>query len=165
MRGHTIWLTGIEGSGKSTIAKRLYEAIKQENKPVILLDNEITRKTLSFDLGYSKYDNDKHALRVVNVCYLITSSDILNIASIDAPNKKTRSYARSLIKDFTEVYVKCSEETAISSQIQGLYSRPLFQNNNFDEPYRPNIILDRDKYTIQECYNKLLQYLKERNII
>lgn len=166
MTGHTIWLTGIPNSGRETIADRLHKHILSKNVPVVLLNEDMVKKTLSFDLGYSRYDNEKHTLRVANVCYLITSNDILNIASVDSPNKRIRGYAKSLIKNFTEIYVKCSEETAIAFDLPGLHSRISFRTEqNFDEPYHPALTLDRDRCTIQECVDKLINYLEQRRII
>jgi len=168
MNGHTIWLTGIPDSGKETIADRIAKEIREiRNLPVILLDSKIVRKTLSFDLGYSRYDEEKHVLRVANVCYLISANGIINIASVNSPNKRIRSYAKSLIKDFTEVFVKCSEEAIIERQLPGLHSNVDIYNpnRNFEEPYRPNLVLDTEKNTISECTNRLISYLEERGII
>ena len=88
MKGYTIWFTGLSGSGKTTIANELVKRLRKRNIPVVLLDGDIVRKTLSRDLGYTKEDRDKHITRVADTCHLITENEVLCIACVISPTEK-----------------------------------------------------------------------------
>jgi len=173
MKGATIWFTGLSSSGKTTIANVLVKKLHANNIPVILLDGDIVRKTLSRDLGYTKDERDKHITRVADVCHLITSNGVLNIACVVSPTEKIRTYARNLIKDFIEVYIKCSISVCKKRDVKGHYKKAesgeikdfVGINIKYEEPKSPEITLDTEKETINESVNKLYKYLENKKII
>lgn len=173
MKGYTIWFTGLSSSGKTTIANALVKKLHANNIPVILLDGDIVRKTLSRDLGYTKDERDKHITRVADVCHLITSNGVLNIACVVSPTKKIRSYARNLIKNFVEVYIKCPISVCEKRDAKGYYKKVksgeikdfVGINIKYEEPKSPEIILDTEKETIEESTDKLYEYLTKKKII
>lgn len=163
MKG-TIWFTGLPESGKTTIALELVKRIKE---PVILLDGNIVRKTLSSDLGYTKEDRDKNIKRIADVCSLISSQRVLNIACVISPTRKIRRYARKQIKEFIEVYVECDIKLCEKRDSKGHYKK--FRKGiikdfvglsiPYEEPSKPEIIIDSSKLSVKECVDKILKRL------
>jgi len=173
MIGYTIWFTGISGSGKTTIANELVKILRKRSIPVVLLDGDIVRKTLSHDLGYSKEDRDKHITRVADVSHLVNMNGILTIACVLSPTRKIRRYARKLISNFIEVYIKCPYEVCEQRDIKGYYKQVregkikhfVGYNIPYEEPENPEIVLQTNKETITESVQNLLCYLKDNKII
>lgn len=173
MKGYAIWFTGISGSGKTTIADDLVKIFHKRNIPVVLLDGDIVRKTLSHDLGYSKEERDKHITRVADVCHLINLNGILTIACVLSPTRKIRRYARKLINNFIEVYIKCPYDVCEQRDVRGYYKQVrdgeikdfVGYNIPYEEPEKPEIILETDKETVKESVNKIISYLEENKII
>ena len=173
MTGYTIWFTGISGSGKTTIADKLVSVLHERNIPVVLLDGDIVRKTLSHDLGYSKEDRDKHITRVADVCHLITINGIIAIACVLSPTRKIRRYARKLIKNFIEIYIKCPFEICEKRDVKGYYKQVrdgkikdfVGYNIPYEEPEHPEIIVETDTLSVEESVGTIISYLEEHNII
>jgi len=172
-KGYTIWLTGLSGSGKTTIAVSLVEILRNRNIPVILLDGDEIRKTISSDLGFSKEERDKHIYRVYNISNIISKNEVLNIVSVISPNRKIRNDARKLIENFIEIYVKCPIDICIKRNTKGLYNKkPGKKINNvvgldikYEEPLNPDIVVETDKSTVSECVNLIVSELEKRKII
>ena len=169
MNGYTIWFTGLSGSGKTTIAEELAKVLRENHVDVVLLDGDIVRQNLSKDLGYTKEERDIHITRVANVCYLIGTNDVLNIACVLSPTRKIRRYARNKIKNFIEVYVKCHIETCIKRDVKGHYKKAkegklknfVGIDIQYEEPEKPEIIINTDKESIKEGVDKILDFLTE----
>lgn len=174
-QGWTIWFTGMHGSGKSTIAERLASILKEKNVPLVLLDGDVLRKTISSDLGYSLDDRNKHMKRVADICKLISENGILTLACVASPTEKSREYAKSILGDMIQVYVKCPLEICEKRDVKLHYKKARkgdkgFENFlgislNFEEPKNPDIILNTDKLSVEETVDRLLIYLKEKKIV
>ena len=107
MKGFTIWFTGLSGSGKSTIARIVYNKLKKEGYKVELLDGDVIRTNLSKGLGFSKEDRDENIKRVGFVCELLTRNGVIAIAACISPYRDTRRLVRERIKNFVEVFTRC----------------------------------------------------------
>ena len=162
-----IWLTGLPGSGKTTIAKALYPRLKELGFKVELLDGDTVRKELSPELGFTKQDREIHARRVVYLSKILSRNGIISIVSLISPYRDFRKYARSetnMNNNFIEVYVKCSLETCIARDPKGLYKKALSGEikdltglqDPYEEPENPEIIVDTEKQTLEECVNVIL---------
>jgi adenylylsulfate kinase len=170
-----IWLTGLPGSGKTTIAKALYPRLKELGFKVELLDGDIVRKELSPELGFTKQDREIHARRVVYLSKILSRNGIIGIVSLISPYRDFRRYARTetnMNNNFYEVYVKCSLETCIARDPKGLYKKALSGEikdltglqDPYEEPDNPEIIVDTEKQTLEECVNKIIyKVLKPNN--
>jgi len=169
-KGYTIWFTGLSGSGKTTIAKELVKKLRDKNIPVVLLDGDDVRKTVSKDLGYTREDRDKHITRVADICKIITSNGVLNIACVVSPTEKIRKYAKNKIKNFIEVYTKCPIEVCEKRDAKGHYKNVkegkikdfVGITIKYEEPKNPDIVLETNKYSIEECVSKLMEYLEKK---
>jgi adenylylsulfate kinase len=169
-----IWLTGIPGSGKTTIAKALYPKLKQLGFKAEILDGDSVRKELSPELGFTKQDREIHARRVVYLCKLLSRNGIISIVCLISPYKEFRKYARSetnMNNNFYEVYVKCSLETCINRDPKGLYKKALSGEikdltglqDPYEEPENPEIIVDTEQYTLKESVNAILDRVFSTN--
>jgi len=172
--GYVIWFTGHSGSGKTTIAKKLAKELEKRNKPFMLLDGDEVRKTLSVDLGYTKWDRNKHITRVACVCYLASANNVLSIACVLSPVRRIRRYARQLIGEkFIEVYVKCSIDVCKERDVKGHWAKVekgiikefVGYNIPYDEPIYPEIVLETDKESEYESVRKLINYLEKKKVI
>jgi adenylylsulfate kinase len=162
-----IWLTGLPGSGKTTIAKALYPKLKESGFKVELLDGDVVRKELSPELGFTKQDREIHARRVVYLSKLLSRNGIISIVCLISPYREFRRYARSETNtnnNFYEVYVKCSLETCVRRDPKGLYKKALSGEikdltglqDPYEEPKNPEIIVDTERQTVEEDVNMIL---------
>jgi adenylylsulfate kinase len=169
-----IWLTGLPGSGKTTIAKTLYPMLKQLGFKVELLDGDTVRKELSPELGFTKQDREIHARRVVYLSKVLSRNGIISIVALISPYREFRRYARSetnMNNNFYEVYVKCSLETCITRDPKGLYKKALSGEikdltglqDPYEEPENPEIIVDTEKQTLEECVNVIIHKVLKPN--
>jgi adenylylsulfate kinase len=169
-----IWLTGLPGSGKTTIAKALYPRLKELGFKAELLDGDIVRKELSPELGFTKHDREIHARRVVYLSKILSRNGIISIVSLISPYRDFRRYARNetnMNNNFYEVYVKCSLETCIGRDPKGLYKKALSGEikdltglqDPYEEPDNPEIIVDTEKQTLDECVNEIIHKVLKTN--
>jgi adenylylsulfate kinase len=169
-RRFVVWLTGLSGSGKTTIARTLEDALKSMNRCVVVLDGDEIRRHLSPDLGFSKRDRELNVERVAYLSHILSRSGIITIVALISPFRTSRDYARKLIGDFVEIWVKCSLETCKKRDSKGLYAKVMTGeitnftgiDQNYEIPFNPEIILDTDKETSPlQCSQRILQKLKD----
>jgi adenylylsulfate kinase len=165
-----IWLTGIPGSGKTTIAEALYPKLMESGFKAEILDGDVVRKELSPELGFTKQDRETHARRVIYLCKLLSRNGIISIVCLISPYREFRKYARSKINvnnNFYEVYVKCSLETCIKRDPKGLYKKALAGEikdltglqDPYEEPENPEVIVDTERQTLEESVNMIVDRL------
>jgi adenylylsulfate kinase len=168
-RGFVVWLTGLSGSGKTTIARTIEDALKSINRSVVVLDGDEIRRHLNPDLGFSKRDRELNVERIAYLSHILSRSGIITIVALISPFRTSRDYARKLIGDFVEVWVKCSLETCKERDPKGLYAKVMTGeitqftgiDQDYEIPSNPEIILDTDKETALQCSQKILQKLNE----
>lgn len=169
MTAPVIWLTGIPASGKTTLSLLLQDYYKRKNLPVDILDGDEIRKTLSLDLGFSEQDRKEHNRRVIILAKILSKNNIATIVPLISPYRETRQYARKEIQNFVEVYVKASVETCIKRDPKGLYHKAKsgeIQNltglqSPYEEPKNPELVLDTEKYSEEECLGMIISKLKD----
>ncbi len=171
--GFTLWLTGLSGSGKTTIAQGVAEWLRTQSLPVEVLDGDIVRNYLSQELGFSKEDRDRNIRRIAFVARLLSRHQVIVIVSAISPYQKTREEARKMLENFVEVYVKASLDVCEKRDVKGLYakarSRKIEQFTGIDHPYEepinPEIICHTDHETVEESINKVISLLQQKQYL
>ena len=168
-----IWLTGLSASGKTTIALQLATKLREHDFKVELLDGDAIRNELSADLGFSRQDRREQIRRVVYLCKLLSKNGITCLVSVISPYRDLRNLAREEIRKvspFIEVFVKCSLESCIKRDPKGLYKKALSgEISNFtglqdpyEEPLSPDVMVNTDSETVEECVDKIISAVKIR---
>ncbi|ADD08046.1 adenylyl-sulfate kinase [Candidatus Aciduliprofundum boonei] len=178
MKGATIWFTGLPCSGKTTVADKVYNILKERGYKVERLDGDIIRKSpISKDLGFSKEDRRKNLERVAFIAKLLSRNDVIVLATFVSPYNEIRRDIKEIIGPdrFHLVWTRCPVEVCIERDVKGMYKKALageIQNftgidDPFEEPTDPaaDLILDTDKEDIDESVEKVLAYMKRRGLI
>jgi adenylyl-sulfate kinase len=133
------------------------------------LDGDVTRKYLSKGLGFSKEDRDENIRRVGFVCSLLTKHGAVTTAAFVSPYRSIRAEIRQMIGDFVEVYVRCSLDECIKRDVKGMYKKAIAGeiknftgiSDPFEEPEKPELVIDSDKESEAESLKKVLDKLEE----
>jgi len=173
MDGFVVWLTGLPSSGKTTIARVLERELRSRGLKVELLDGDEVRRWLSPEAGFSRKDRERHLRRVAYVSKLLARNGVAVIASFVSPYRSVRDEARRLVEDeglkFVEVYVKCPVEVCVQRDVKGLYKKALSGEikdmtgiqDPYEEPLNPEVVVETDRMTVEECAGKILDKLVE----
>lgn len=139
--GFTIWITGMSGSGKSTVTAILERELRTMGLRVEVLDGDVVRTHLTRELGFSREDRDEHIRRVGWVCELLSRNDVVAIAAVISPYRAVRDEIRERIGRFVEVYMEAPLEVLAERDVKGLYRRArageIPQFTGVSDPYEP----------------------------
>jgi len=173
-KGVLLWFTGLSASGKSTVANEVTYQLHQMGKLTYVLDGDNIRHGLNKNLGFSPGDREENIRRISEVGNLFADAGLITTTAFISPYRKDRDFARQLLGDgrFIEIFVKASVETCEKRDPKGLYQKA--KNGEikeftgvsapYEEPLKPEIVLDADTMTIEEEVEMVLDYLKEKNI-
>ncbi len=175
-KGFTLWFTGMSGAGKTTLARRIYDELKNKRGlKVELLDGDVVRQNLSKGLGFSKEDRDTNIRRIGFVCNLLTRNDVIAIASAISPYEEVREEVRDMIgrDKFVLVFVNAPLEVLIDRDVKGLYKKALAGeiknftgiSDPYEPPQNPDIVVNTHEETIDESVAKIMGYLQERGFL
>ena len=169
MQAPVIWLTGIPGSGKTTLALELQKFYQKKGLPIEILDGDEIRKTLSKDLGFSPEDRKEHNRRVIFVAQILAKNSVTTIIPLISPYRETRANARKEIPNFVEVWVKASVDECTKRDPKGLYKKALageIKNLTglqapYEEPENAELVLDTEKHSVQESVDLIISTVKK----
>ncbi|MFN3532231.1 MAG: adenylyl-sulfate kinase [Candidatus Brocadia sp.] len=174
-KGVTIWLTGLSGSGKSTIAVELEHALVENKHLAYILDGDNIRHGLNKNLGFSPEDRKENIRRIGEVAKLFTDANMITITAFISPYRQDRDNVRKLLKDgeFVEVYVKCPLEVCEQRDTKGLYKKARAGEVKeftgisapYEEPLNPELTIDTSKMTVDESTLAVLNYLEEKGYV
>lgn len=164
-----VWFTGLSASGKSTLANAFSRALFERNKQAYVLDGDNIRHGLNNDLGFDEESRKENIRRIGEVAKLFVDSGQIVLTAFISPYRADRQVVRELVEDgeFIEVYVKASVDACSKRDPKGLYEKakrgeiPNFTGVSapYEEPENPEIVLDTEAYTIEECVDQLLKAL------
>jgi adenylylsulfate kinase len=168
-KGFTLWFTGLPCSGKSAVADRVAQILREQGRKVERLDGDIVRQSLTRDLGFSRKDRDENIRRVTFVAKLLTRNGVAVLTSFISPYREIRAEARKEIVQFLEVYAKCPLEVCMERDVKGMYKKALRGeikeftgiSDPYEEPLNPEILLETDKETLEESSQKVIKKLAE----
>ncbi|HEX2514022.1 MAG TPA: sulfate adenylyltransferase, partial [Chloroflexota bacterium] len=174
--GFTIWLTGLSGAGKTTLAERLSEALGARGRAPEVLDGDVVRTHLSKGLGFSREDRDTNIRRIAFVAGLDTRQGGAVIAAAISPYRETRDEARQLISaagEFVEVYVECPLDELVRRDVKGLYARalrgeiPNFTgvSDPYEPPLSPEVAVRTDQEGVEESVARIMAVIESRGLV
>ncbi len=172
-QGFTLWLTGLSGAGKTTVAVALENILHQRGLLIERLDGDTVREGLTRDLGFSKEDRDKNIERVSFVAKLLSRNRVGVVASFISPYREARDKVRAQTTNFIEVFVDAPLMVCASRDVKGLYAKALAGElkgfTGVDDPYEapenPEITLHTDQETVEQSVAKIIAYLEQHNLI
>lgn len=176
-QGFTIFLTGLSGSGKSTIAKvLLVKFLEMRDRPVTLLDGDIVRKNLSSELNFSQEHRNLNIIRIGFVASEITKNGGIALCAPIAPYEEARQANRDLISrcgGYIEVYVATPLEVCENRDRKGLYAKARAGivkgvtgvTDPYDPPQNPDLTIDTSDITPMEAVQEILLYLQQQGYI
>lgn len=176
-KGATLWFTGLSGSGKSTVAVALEEALYERGRLCYRLDGDNIRMGINKNLGFSAEDRTENIRRIGEVSKLFVDSGVIALSSFISPYRSDRDAVRALHDesgyDFIEVFVDCDLAEAEKRDPKGLYKKARAgEIKNFtgiDDPYEapsnPELHLHSDKMSLEEEVATIIKFLEDRDII
>jgi bifunctional enzyme CysN/CysC len=160
----TIWLTGLSGSGKSTIANALENKLLQTGKHTMILDGDNVRHGLNRNLGFTEADRIENIRRVAEVAKLMNDAGLIVIVALISPYEEDRNQARSIIGEgFVEVHVNTPLAVCEERDAKGLYWKarngeiPNFTgiSSPYEEPKNPDLRIDSSSMAIMEAVKQI----------
>ena len=174
-RAAAVWFTGLSGAGKSTIAHFLEEQLYREGCRSFVFDGDNVRHGLCADLGFSAADRSENIRRIAEMIRLFLDAGVISLSAFISPLRRDREAVRRLLglRDFIEVYCRCSLEVCERRDVKGLYRRARSGEIKdftgisapYEEPENPDLVLDTGVDSMEECARRVLQLLRGRSVL
>lgn len=174
-RGLVIWLTGLSGAGKSSLAIAVNNELQTHGIQSMVLDGDQLRIGLCADLGFSAQDKSENLRRAAEVAKLVTKSGVVVLAAFISPYKRDRNMVREILHDqnFIEIYCNANLEICELRDVKGLYKRARSGelvdftgiSSPFEAPIDSEINLDTGAEVAIDCVNKVMDYLRNNNFL
>jgi len=168
-RSKVIWCTGLSGAGKTTLAKNLEKALHMQGYLTQVLDGDNIRSGINNNLKFTETDRKENIRRIAEVSKLLIHSGVITINSFISPTEEIRQVAIDIIgeENFIEIFVHAPIEVCEKRDVKGLYAKARAGkiknftgvDSPFEPPKNPNVLIDTNKYTIQECLNQTMDYV------
>lgn len=167
-RSVVIWMVGLSGSGKSTIARALENKLHAQGHLTALLDGDNLRTGINNNLGFSEEDRTENIRRAAEVSKLLADNGVVTICSLISPTAEIRSMAKAIIGEkYYEVFINCPLEVCEKRDVKGLYAKARRGeiksftgiDSPFEEPQHPNIALNTADNSAEENLEILLEYI------
>jgi len=170
-----IWFTGLSAAGKSTLANSLTTKLHMIGVKSYVLDGDNIRHGLNKNLGFSPEDRKENIRRIGEVAKLFVDAGLIAMTAFISPYREDRNNARKLLKEdeFIEVFVKCSLSECEKRDPKGIYQKARAGEIKeftgisapYEDPENPEIVLETDKASLEECIEAILNYLVEKEYI
>ena len=176
-KGFTLWLTGLSGAGKTTLARVVEQELRVRGVAAEVLDGDEIRTNLSKGLGFSKEDRDTNIRRIGYVCRLLSRNGVAAISAAISPYREVRDEVRRLVEAdgpaFIEVFVKCPIEILAERDVKGLYKRALAGeltgftgvSDPYEEPFAPEVVIESNREGVEFSATKIIRELERRKLL
>jgi adenylylsulfate kinase len=174
-RGCTVWLTGLSGSGKSTIAVDLEKRLVERGVRTYILDGDNIRHGLNKNLGFSPEDRTENIRRIGEVAKLFTDAGLVAITAFISPYRADRDQVRALMQvgDFIEVFVDCPVEVCEQRDVKGLYKKARAGEIKgftgisapYEAPAKAELTINTAGQSVEESAKQILEYLERQGIV
>jgi adenylylsulfate kinase len=178
INGHkacTVWLTGLSGSGKSTIAVDLEKRLWERGVRAYILDGDNVRHGLNKNLGFSPEDRTENIRRIGEVAKLFTEAGVVALTAFISPYRADRDQVRKIMADgdFVEVHVDCPVEVCEQRDVKGLYKKArageIKEFTGISAPYeaptKPELTINTAGQSVEDSAKQILAYLEKQGVI
>src|SRR6266540_795614 len=170
--GFVIWLTGLSGAGKSTIANAVAPSLAERGHRVEVLDGDEVRTNLCQGLGFSREDRDTNIARIGYVAGKLAKHGVAVVVAAISPYREARDRVRASVENFVEVHVAAPVSTCAERDVKGLYAKALAGeiknftgvSDPYEEPLEPEIALHTEHETVQESVDQVLAWLEAKGL-
>jgi len=166
-----IWITGLSGAGKSTVARELVEQLRQAGEPAVLLDGDEVRAAVNDkNTGHDRASRLENAFRICRFTRLIADQGITVVVATMSLFKEVHAWNREYLANYFEVFLKVSLDVLHQRDARGLYSRAtqgavdnvVGVHLPYDEPASPHLVLVNETASIEELAGKIMERLTRR---
>ncbi len=174
-KSRVIWFTGLSGSGKSTVANATEKLLHDMGLHTYILDGDNVRMGLNKDLGFSPEDRTENIRRITEVAKLFADAGSIVLTAFISPYREDRDNARTIIgdNDFIEIFISADLSVCESRDPKGLYKKARSGEIKgftgidapYEDPINPELVVETDKYNIEECAQIVVKYLIDQSII
>lgn len=144
---YVYWITGLSGAGKTSIGKLLYEKMKPKYPNTVFLDGDVLREVFGNDLGYTRGERIKCAMRYARLCKMLQEQEMNVICCTISMFDEIRDWNRQNIENYREIYVRVSMEVLMQRNQKGLYKgdrQVAGIHVDIEEPKNPDMVLDNE---------------------
>ncbi len=161
-----LWFTGLSGSGKSTIAERVHQQLRQRGTDVEYIDGDALREVFP-KTGFTREEREEHLRRTGYMASRLAAHGVTVIASFVSPYRESREFIRRLCPGFVEIYVATPLDECERRDVKGLYARArrgdIRNFTGIDDPYEapehPELTLDTRALSVDQCVGRVLERL------
>ncbi|MFQ5435679.1 MAG: adenylyl-sulfate kinase [Anaerolineae bacterium] len=172
-KGFVLWMTGLSGAGKTTIALILEKELQAHGVKIERLDGDVVRESLTRDLGFTAEDRAKNIERVTFVAKLLSRNGVGCVCSFISPYQSVRDHVRQNTTNFLEVFIDAPLDVVIDRDVKGLYKKaiageiPNFTgiSDPFEAPENPDIHIRTDQQTPEESAADIIGQLETMGYI
>ena len=170
-----LWFTGLSNSGKSTIAHAAEERLHGIGCRTFVFDGDNVRHGLCADLGFTREDRDENIRRIGEMAKLFIEAGVIAMTAFISPFRAERNRVRNLVRegDFLEIFVQCPVDVCEKRDVKGHYKKARAGeikeftgvSSPYEEPVHPDLVLDSDSMSVEECVDSVVALLEKRGII
>jgi adenylylsulfate kinase len=170
--GFVLWLTGLSGAGKSTVAAKLGPALAERGHRVELLDGDEVRTNLCQELGFSRADRDTNIARIGYVAGKLAKHGVAVLVAAISPYREARDRVRASVDNFVEIHVAAPLTTCAERDVKGLYAKALAGeiknftgvSDPYEPPLHPEIALHTERASVDESVEQVLAWLEANEL-
>jgi adenylyl-sulfate kinase len=170
--GFVVWLTGLSGAGKSTVATKLGPTLAERGHRVELLDGDEVRTNLCQDLGFSREDRDTNIARIGYVAGKLAKHGVAVLVAAISPYREARDRVRAAVDNFVEVHVAAPVSTCAERDPKGLYAKALAGeiknftgvSDPYEAPLHPELVLHTEAESVDESVHLVVSWLEANQL-